>query len=164
MVVTLVDAVSGAPLKGASVAVYIDGVKYTVKINSVGEGRLSLADFEHGTYNISVSYKGNAKYDAVSQTVDIVVKDAVSLSAVYDGTAKELTVTLVDANTGAALKGANVAVNIDGVKYSVKITSTGQGKLSLPDLIEGTHTAVVSYKGNANHSAKDISVDIAVTH
>ena len=160
LIVGLVDAVSGAPLKGANVAVNIAGEKYTVKINSKGEGRISVADFDYGTYAVTISYKGNAKYAPTTVDLDVVFKDAVNLSAVYDDNTKELTVTLVDAVSGAPLKGASVPVTINNVKQTVKITSTGQGKLSLADLPAGTYTAAVSYKGNAKYAPAETIVDV----
>ena len=47
-----------------------------------------------------------------------------------------------------------------GVKYNVKITSTGQGKLSLVDLAPGNYTAVVSYKGNAKYNPASATASI----
>ena len=162
MVVSLVNASSGAALKGASVTVKIGGVSYSVKITSTGEGRLSLADLDYGSYTAKVSYKGNAKFNAASVNVKFAIKDDVNLSAVYDASTKELVVSLVNASSGAALKGASVAVVIDGVDYSVKITSSGEGKLSLADLDYGTYTAAVSYKGNANYYPVSTTAEIIV--
>ena len=160
LVVSLVDAVTGAPLKGANVIVNIAGEKYTVRIKSNGEGRLSLADLDYGTYAVSLTYKGNAMYALTTVDLDVIVKDAVDLSAVYDSGADELVVSLVDAVTGAPLKGANVVVNINEDTYKVRITSTGQGKLSLAELSPGTYTANATYKGNSLYAPSTIPVDI----
>ena len=160
LVVTLIDATSGAPLKGASVSVTINGETYSVKINSKGEGRISLADFDYGTYAVTLAYKGNAQHVPATVNMDVIVKDAVDLSAVYNSVTDELVVSLVNATSGAPLKGASVSVNINNVKYSVKITSTGQGKLSLVDLAPGTYSAAVSYKGNAQYNSSSTTVNI----
>ena len=162
LVVALTDYYTGTPLKGATVNVNINGEKYSVKITSTGEGRLSLADLDYGTYTAELSYKGNAKYGPASTSVDIVVKDAVNLSAVYDGISKELVVSLVDAVTGDPLKGANVAVEIAGEKYTVKINSKGEGRISLADLDYGTYAATLSYKGNAVHGPATVDLDVVV--
>ena len=162
LVVTLVDAATGDSLKGANVIVNIAGETYTVKINSKGEGRLSLDDWGYGTYAATFAYKGNANYVPTTVDLDVVVKDAVNLSAVYDDDAKELTVTLVDASTGSPLKGAYVVVNIDGEKYKVKINSAGQGVLSLDDWGCGTYAAALSYKGNAIYASASVDLDVAV--
>ena len=92
--------------------------------------------------------------------MDVVVKDEVNLSAVYDDTTQELTVSLFDSVTGVALKGAYVVVNIDGENYKVKITSTGQGKLLLTELAQGTYTATATYKGNAMYVQSSVLVDV----
>ena len=160
--VSLVDSVTGAPLKGANVVVTIDGNTYNVKINSKGVGVLSLADFDYGTYEATVLYKGNANYNAASITADVVVKEEVTLDAVYDDATQKLTVSLVDSVTGAALKGANVVVKVNGETYKVKITSSGQGVLSLADLAPGTYPTTLSYGGNANYAASSMALDIVV--
>ena len=156
----LVNASSGSALKGANVVVNINDVNYNVKITSSGQGRLSLADLDYGTYTVTASYKGNAKYNAANITEDIVVKDEVNISVVYDGDADELVVGLVDAVSGSALKGANVVVIINNVNYNVKITSTGQGKLSISDLTPGPYLVVASYKGNAKYGPSYTTANI----
>ena len=162
LVVTLVDAVTGSPLKGANVVVNINGINYNVKITSNGQGRLSLSDLAIGTYKTTLSYKGNANYYPVNVNLNVVVKDAVDLSAVYDSRAKELVVTLVDAVTGSPLKGANVVVNINGINYNVKINSKGEGRLSLADFDYGTYAATLTYKGNANYAPVNVDLDVVV--
>ena len=162
MVVSLVDAFAGTPLKGANVLVDIAGEQYSVKINSKGEGRLSLAELDYGTYDVALKYKGNAKYALTSVELDVVVKDAVDLSAVYNDNAKELVVSLVDAATGGPLKGANVVVNIDGADYNVRIASAGQGKLSLAELSAGTYDADLYYKGNSIYNPTNATVNFVI--
>ena len=99
-------------------------------------------------------------YAATTVNMDVVVKDAVDLSAVYNDNDKELVVTLVDDATGAPLKGANVVVNIDDVDYNVRITSTGQGKLSLAELAPGSYIATAKYKGNAVYAPSTEYVEV----
>ena len=160
LVVSLTDDVTNAPLKGANVIVNIAGENHKVKITANGEGRLSLADLDYGTYCATLTYNGNAKYAFTTVDLDVVVKDEVNLSAVYDDTTQELTVSLFDSVTGVALKGAYVVVNIDGENYKVKITSTGQGKLLLTELAQGTYTATATYKGNAMYVQSSVLVDV----
>ena len=162
LVVSLVNATSGSPLKGANVVVNINGEKYNVKINSKGEGRLSLADLAIGTYRTTLSYKGNANYAPVSIAMNVLVRDAVSLSAHYDSASKELVVSLTDALSGSPLKGATVVVNINGINYNVKINSKGEGRLSLADLDYGTYAVTLTYKGNAQYAFTTVDLNVEV--
>ena len=153
LAVNLVDAVTGDALKGANVIVNIGGNTYTVKIANSGQGRTAVDDLDYGIYEATLVYKGNSKYDSANVTEKIAIKDMPGISCEYDSSNEELIVTLVDEFTGAPLKGANVVVNIDGNNYNVKITSTGQGRLSLAELAPGSYTVTASYKGNTKYNA-----------
>ena len=148
--VTLVGNVSGKALKGAYVYVKLGNTKYKVKIDANGQGKLSLANATPGNYTVSVAYNGGAKYYAANTTVDVAFMGYANITAVYDDSTKDLTVTLVNNASGNAIKGAYVYVKVDGKTSKVKIDATGQGKLSLTDLAPGTYDAILTYKGSAN--------------
>ena len=61
----------GLGLSSTNVNINIDGVDYTVKTNSRGIARLSLADLTQSSYNASVSYNGNSRFDSTSTTIEI---------------------------------------------------------------------------------------------
>ena len=164
LIVGLVDAVSGVSLKGANVVVVINGEKYKVSITSSGRGKLSLAGWTPGSYSADIAYKGSSYYSVSNMTLnfDIVDKSAVNLSAVYDDTSKELTVGLVDAVTGAPLKGAYVVVVIGDENYKVRIASSGYGKLSFADWASGSYTADLTYKGNVNYRGSNANLNFDI--
>ena len=162
LTVTLVNDVSGAPLKGATVFVNVGGAEYSVKINGAGKGVVSLADLAPGTYNTIISYNGGAKCNPVNTALNILVKANANLSAVYSDATKELTVTLINSITGAPLKGASVAVNVGGVKYAAKINGAGKGVVSLVDLTPGLYDAKVTYNGGTKCSPAETAIEVIV--
>ena len=162
LTVTLVNNVTGAPIKGANVVVKVAGKTYKVKITATGEGVVSLADVNPGSYVATASYKGGTFYNAANTTVDVAFMGDANISAVYDEDAKELTVTLVNNVTGAPIKGANVVVKVAGETYKVKIEADGQGVVSLADVVPGAYVATVSYKGGAKYYPADTTVDIVI--
>ena len=69
LTITLVDTITGIPLKNANVVVKVDGNTYKVRIYANGQGILSLADLAPGTYDAIITYKGSTdKYYPVNTT------------------------------------------------------------------------------------------------
>ena len=162
LIVTLINNGTGQPLKGAYVIVKVNGVSHKIKTDSKGRAVLSGDDLPLGTYVAVISYKGSDKYYPANTSLEIVVKDDSSISAVYDDGAKELVVCLFDEFNGKPLKGANVIVKIDGKSYKVDIDATGQGILSLADLAPGNYTADIVYRGSARYNSNSTAVDVIV--
>ena len=164
LVATLTSEASGQPIKSANVKFTVDGQKYSVKTDSDGQAMLTISGLASGTYPVVVSYGGNSKYSSSSKTLNIVVnKIATGISVDYDNPAKELTATLINSETGQAIKSANVRFEIDGQKYSVKTDSDGQAKLNISDLDFGTYEVVVSYGGNSKYVSSSITENIVVS-
>jgi hypothetical protein len=150
LVATLTNS-EGKALTSAKVAVNLDGVDYSLKTNSKGQVKVSLANMTIGDYAAVVSYKGNAKYAPATATATVhVTKKVVNISVDYDAGLNQLVATLTNSE-GKDLNGANVVVSIDDVDYAMKTNSKGQAKVSTADLAPGTYTATVSYKGNSKY-------------
>ena len=151
-VATLYD-IDGNPLKGAYLTVKIGDETYKLKTKAKGQVEVSTANLTAGTYDVTISYKGNAKgLTPYTTTAVITVKEyEANLTASYDYN-NGLIITLKDAADGNPLKGANVVVKVDGKSYKVKIDSTGQGKIVFEDLEPGAYVASISYKGNAKYA------------
>ena len=124
----------------------------TVKSNSKGQVIISTADLPYGTYTATISYKGNARYNPASTSIDFSIKAVMIISDIY-GTATELTATLTNSISGKKISNANVAVNINGVSTTAKSNSKGQIKVPIVNLTGSTYTATISYKGNSIYDA-----------
>ncbi len=70
VVVTLTSA-HGLGLSLTPVYLTIEGVDYTLRTNSRGVARLSLADLAPGSYTASISYNGNSRFGSGNTTLDI---------------------------------------------------------------------------------------------
>ena len=162
IVVTLLNNDTGEPLKGAYVVVKVHGQSFKVRVNSTGQAVVSLDDVDPGSYVATVVYRGHTLYNVAETTVDVAFMGYANISAVYDDSAKELTVTLVNNVTGNAVKGANVVVKVDGKTYKVKIDATGEGVISLADLAPGTYDASLTYKGGAKYYPANTTAEIVV--
>ena len=160
LVATLINEVTGQPIKSATVRVTIDGQKYTVKTNASGQAKLEISDLAPGAYTATVSYNGNSKYDPASTAVDIIIpKITTSISLFYDGAAKELVAVLVNSETGSAISGGNVVFNLNGVKTTVKTDKQGEARFA----VEGnssTFNAAVSYGGNSKYYKSTASIKV----
>jgi hypothetical protein len=151
----------GKALVTANVIVNLNGVDYALKTNSKGQVKVSAENLTYGIYPASISYKGNAKYNPSSASIVVNTKLNPCITLDYNDDAKELVVTLTNAE-GKALVTANVIVNIDGVDYALKTNSKGKAKLSTADFAPGNYTASVTYKGNSKYNPASATEEIAV--
>ena len=158
LVATLTNA-EGKALNSANVIITINGETYALKTNSRGQVKVSMADQPLGKYTATASYKGNAKYNPSYASIDFDTKANVIISDVYDDSG-ELVATFTNADTGKAVSGANVKVNINGVTTTVKTNSKGKIKVSTADLEVSDYTAVISYAGNAKYNPASATVKI----
>lgn len=152
LIATLINDVTGQPIKGANLRFTVNGQKYTVKTNANGQAKVSISNLAPGTYNAIVAYNGNGKYNPYAISVDIVVnKISTCICAFYDNATNELVANLINAETGDAIISANVVINLNGVKTVLKTDKQGKVKLSLNDTDSKTFTASFSYGGNSKY-------------
>ncbi len=117
---------------------------------SGGVARVVLDDLAPGNYSASVSYSGDAKYEAVNfddvfVSIDKLFTDiAVSVQDIEVGQTALIAVTLTPMNEG------NVIVNVNNKNYSVEIKN-GKGSLHLFNLTSGSYQVVVGYGGDDNY-------------
>ena len=151
----LINGATGKAVSGASVVVDINGVSTTVKSNSKGQIKANVPELSGGdTYTATISYKGNAKYNAASASAAIdLTKTNMIIAAKYDSGNKQIVATLTNVDNGKAIANTNVKVNINGVTTTAKTNSKGQAKVSTADLAPGTYVGIISYAGNAKYNA-----------
>ena len=150
---TLINSFSGKAISGVSVTVDINGVKTTVKSNSKGQIKVSTAD-AGDSYTATISYKGNAKYNAVDASTTVVLaKTNMDIVAKYYSSKDQFVATVTNADTGKAITNVNIKVCINGLTLGLKTDSKGQITISTADLRPGTYVGVFSYVGNDKYNA-----------
>ena len=153
LVATLTNSITGRIVSNAYVVVDIDGVSTTVKSNSKGQVKVSIANLTGNKYAATISYRGNGAYNAVSTVTTINVDKAnMVIAAAYDADNKQIVGTLTNSATGKNIKNVNVKVNLNGETTTVKSNSKGQVIVSTADLDNGTYTAIFSYQGNSKYN------------
>ena len=76
LVATLTNSITGRIVSNAYVVVDIDGVSTTVKSNSKGQIKVSIANLTGNKYAATISYRGNGAYNVVSTVTTINVDKA----------------------------------------------------------------------------------------
>lgn len=138
----------------------VNGEKYTVKTDLNGKAKVTISGLAPGTYETAVSYKGNSKYCASSEIFNVVVnKISTSISLYYDAETGELVATLINAETGIGITGANVVFNVNGAKTVLK-TKNGEARFSIGDVNPNTFNGGVSYGGNSKYLKSTASIKI----
>ena len=160
LVATLTYGTNGKAISGASVKFSLNGETTTVKTNSKGQAKLSIAGLSSGT--VTVSYAGNAKYKSSSTSIKIVPKTDIIISALYDSDANEIVATLKNGDTGKAVASTTVQFNINGATTTAKTNSKGQATISTATLPLGTNTATISYAGNSKYNSASTSIKFDV--
>ena len=152
---TLINGATGKAISGASVTVDINGVSTTVKSNSKGQIKAYVPELDGGdTYTATISYKGNAKYNAASASAAIdLTKTNMVITAKYNSDNKQIVATVTNAATGKAVANTNVKVSINGVTTTAKTNGKGITTISTSTLAPGTYVGIISYAGNAKYNA-----------
>ena len=157
-----------------NVKVCINGETQKVQI-SKSTLTLPLGVFTPGSYDISVSYAGNANYNAQNISLAFKVIKANPISAIrtdypyayssgnnnygnvqYDGRNATLTINMRDNNVPG-----NVNVTINGVSQKVKVSGSAV-KVPLGVLKRGNYNITVSYAGSAGFNAQTMSLAFKV--
>ena len=163
LVATLTNDATGKGISNAKVNVKINGVTTTVKTNSKGKIKVSTEDLNDTAITATISYNGNSKYNPASITTTTDLEKAnIIITYVYDADSQKVVATLKNSKTGKAVSSANVIVDLDGVKTTIKSDSKGQITYSTADLAAGTHVGTISYGGNSKYNpiSAVFSVDI----
>ena len=162
---TLINGATGKAISGASVVVDINGVSTTVKSNSKGQIKADVPELSGGdTYTATISYKGNAKYNAASASAAIeLTKTNMVITAKYDNSNNQIVATVTNADTGKAVTNTNVKVSLNGVTTTVKSNSKGQAIVSTANLAPGTYIAILSYQGNAKYNPVSTTATAIIT-
>ena len=148
-----------ALLKNKKISFTYNNKTVTSKTNANGEATISIPVLAKGTYKISFKYKGDKNYYSKSGSAKLIVaKQATKLSSSIlvmsynDGSNFKVKLTN---NAGKALANKNIYFKISGKTAVSKTNSKGIAKLSLNNIVPGSHVVKYSYltKGSKYYSA-----------
>lgn len=152
LVAVLVDGLTREAIEGANVTFVINGELYSATTDDAGKATVVPETLNPGDYTATVVYGGDENYNGCDEEFNVTVnKVTTSVSAQYDADTNELVATLINAQTGKGIKGANVVIKLNGEKNTVKTDANGQAKLSLGDVDPNDFTASFSYSGNTKY-------------
>uniref|UniRef100_UPI0038691A56 Ig-like domain-containing protein n=1 Tax=Methanobrevibacter sp. TaxID=66852 RepID=UPI0038691A56 len=72
VVATLINTETDKPIIGGTVSIVVNNVRNTLKTDSNGQAKVSLADRIPNVYTVVSSYSGNIKYTATTETRSVV--------------------------------------------------------------------------------------------
>lgn len=159
IVATLKNEATGKPVTNAKVQISINGTTTTVKSDSKGIARLSTMNLPCGNYTAYVSYEGNEKYKPSGTSIDIATKASIIISDIH-ADSNELATMLTNVNTGKAIEGADVQVNINGMSSTTKSDSKGRISVDTSDLNATRYDAAIYYPGNSKYNPSCITTTI----
>ncbi|WP_296887139.1 Ig-like domain repeat protein [uncultured Methanobrevibacter sp.] len=139
-----------------NVTIYVDGVdKGTFNVTN-GVVTLDVAGLAGGDHVVNVTYNGGPRYapkDKNGTVFNVGPTENWDMAIVgdYKPYGENSTIKVTTNPYDLAVK--NVTITIDGIPYVVNITD-GVATLTLNNLSAGSHSASVSYVGDANYSSK----------
>ena len=146
------------------VEILINGTKYSVVMNN-GKAVLNTTFAKYGLYNITANYKGDAKYNSISNVSSFNIGSltpgvVVSVDDIKVGQDVIVTVTVPDDASGL------VFINVNGVDYNTTI-GAGKAVFTILGLGNGTYNVLARFDGddkyetNSNVTSFNVSkVDI----
>ena len=152
LVAVLVDGLTREVIAGANVTFVINGGLYSATTDDAGMATAVPETLNPGDYSATVVYGGDENYNGCDEEFNVTVNKVTTILATqYVADTNELVATLINAQTGKGIKGANVVIKLNGAKNTVKTDASGQAKLSLGDVDPDDFTASFSYSGNAKY-------------
>ncbi len=137
------------PLKNAKIQFTYNKKQVTASTNANGEAKITISSLSKGTYTITYKYNGNSKYNAVSGSKKLYVKEstttlkASTLKMQYnDGSSFSVTATN---SAGKALANKTIKFTLNSKTTSVTTDSKGVAKLAIGDLKPNTYTVKYTY-------------------
>ena len=163
LIITLKDA-KNKSLKGKDISINLNGKNHTIITDNNGRATLPI-DLLPGEYVAKISFKEDNAYLSSSATISVIInKIATSLSSnnlnfTY-GNPNNLFITLKDIKNNA-LKGKDIAVNLNGVTHTVVTDNNGHASLPI-DLLPGKYTAKIQFREDNIYVSSFVNVDVLV--
>ena len=166
LVITLKDS-KGNPLSGASVSVNLNGAK-TYVTDKNGQIKIAVGSLVPKTYNVKITFDGDALYLKSIKEVKVTVKKAkpklIAKAKKFKKSlkTKKYAVTL-KANTGKAIKKVKLTLKVKGKTYKAKTNAKGKATFKIKKLTKkGTFKAKITFNGNKYYSKITKQVKIKI--
>ena len=162
--VTLKDA-SGKAIVGQNVRFIFNGKTTNVKTDENGKAKLNINVASKGTYQITVSFLGNDKCNAVVAVKNIKVAVQKTKATFAKKTfkvkkAKKLSFTLKDSK-GKAIAGKKITFKVNKKTYTAKTNKKGVATVKVKLTKKGKYTATAKFAGDNTY--KKISKKAKIT-
>ena len=171
IVVTLTDA-NGIALNGKDVTILLNGASKTLKTDYKGQATFDVGTaLVPNTYDVSITFDGDANYTKSSGSVKVVVKKATPKLTAKMKTfkvkkAKKYTIVLkTDKNKALSKAKVTIIVKSKGktVKVTAKTSAKGKATFNLKKLNKkGKYTATVKFAGDKLYNEVSKKVKITV--
>ena len=145
-----------------NITVVVSGKSYTKELIN-GNATVDLDGLAPGSYNATVTYSGDNKYDSSTKIVNVIVpKVAVELNnntLVIDSqnVSSGVSINLPEDATGT------LSVTVDGKTYTENLVN-GKATVNIPELADGEYNMTVTYSGDGKYEGMTKTTLINVTN
>ncbi len=148
---------NGDFLANVQLTVTINGVSYNVTTDGSGAWNLNYIPTANGNLNVAVSWVGNSTHTSFTNSTvfNVIKSNSNSTIVVPSGkVAQRSTIrgVAIDDN-GRPIANTQITVTVNGRNYTVTTDSVGAWSLNYTPTISGRLNVVVSWTGNASHTA-----------
>ena len=126
--------------------------KSFIKELTDGKATVNIDDLAPGSYNATVTYSGDGKYESATKIINVnVAKVEVELNN------NTLVVDSQNASSGVSINlpedaTGTLTVTVDGKNYTETLTN-GKATVNIPELSEGSHNITVTYSGDGKYES-----------
>ena len=155
-----------------NITVVVSGKSFTKELIG-GKATVNVDDLAPSSYNATITYSGDGKYESVTKTVVVNVKgsgddkaDPVLIISVDDIDVGDGAVV----NVKTSVESGKVVVNVNKVDYEL-VVSNGEASVTVSDLAAGSYVVTATFAGNdkfneaINSTTFSVSrVDVPITN
>ena len=115
-----------------------------------GKASVDVIGLNPGSYNATVTYSGDSKYDSITKTIEVnvpkVVTELNNSTLIIDSQniSSGVSINLPEDATGT------LTVTVDGKNYTETLTN-GKAIVNIPDLANGDYNITVTYSGDSRY-------------
>ncbi len=157
---------NGKGIKGQSVTITINGVKYTAKTSSTGYFTINYKVNSYDARKVTFSYSGSNSYKSTTNSTNFKVKQPTNIaiykiSTVKKGAAAKISGKLLSNNN--AVKKLSLTITVNGIKYTAKTSNTGYFSISYIANTVGVNNVTYVFPGSATYMDSTTTSKFTVT-
>ncbi|WP_405287182.1 Ig-like domain repeat protein [Methanobrevibacter sp.] len=145
-----------------NITVVVSGKSYTKELIN-GNATVDMEALAPGSYNATVTYSGDSKYDSITKTIEVnvakVVTELNNNTLVIDSQniSSGVSINLSEDATGT------LSVTVDGKTYTENLVN-GKATVNIPELADGEYNMTVTYSGDGKYEGMTKTTLINVTN